>query len=1167
MIVSSPDNIGGFYAVTPDNVGFSYDLDLDYRTSGSFTDIFGYEAFYDEYFRFTRAEQNSETTVNHGDWVVEAICQTLDNPSNTQLLCIDVDTLNGWDSHLDNLFDLTSYTFQGATYTGSSLEAILGQYLDYNDARFNQSASDSFVPVAMSISIAGAPPSPEELAAFILFETIGSPIIQAAPNVNQGYFDWGSVYSDVINVGAWNQGSNGGLLLSSLETIPTLDILADGFVEKAGWGANFGTSFATPKVAASLANYVNDFIEGLNASGSSIADNNDNSNYDSSEYAELVDWIVETLSTKVSAQFENFSYDFPIPVLSDSIEENGYLPLTVSGLTGLSDYKVQTASLYEVGNTANRQPSLVTASTVNTNEDTASSSIAFSATDPDGDALHYTFSDPFKGSVTNNANGTYTYTPAANVNGSDSFTVTVTDGTVDVSQTVDVTINAVNDAPVLTTSATLSTDEDTASSAIAFSGADVDGDNLTYSFNTPSKGSVANNGDGTYTYTPAANVNGSDSFAVTVTDGTVDVSQTVDVTINAVNDAPTLDVVTNSVYENDGSGARIASLSSADVDGDSIIYSIKNEYDAWAVEISENRIFFVNSYYHDHEGDPLKLTVVASDGIDNTEKTFEFSTLNVDEGPNWSEEARTNNIINYLISEDEASQKLIGTFTASDPEGDPFQYNIEGHFTSNNYIDANASFLDGSTTEISSAGIYGTLNTNINTGEFSYLLNGNAQGVAAGETVTDKFNVGITLGGNIPVAFTIAGSNDAPVLTTSATLSTDEDTAITAIAFSATDVDGDNLSYAFSTPSKGSVANNGDGTYTYTPAANVNGSDSFTVTVTDGTVDVSQTVDVTINANDNTITGTSGDVVGGLNIEQLSKAGDVVTYGLIADASYDINSVGIEALDFAINFDPSDLVYIDGSLTSDYNWSMDLTNETEASSGSVRGGFTKFGGTFTDFSNPIAEFQMTVLETSEPVALSITGTSIDGGAAPDTIETFSYMSSTLTATVITRDGKAMDGVAVSTSDNSQTTDSSGQLTFEVSNGSDVVMDASLAFENTSATRAINSMDALQALRIAVGLDTSNGPATYEDYIAADIDGSGSVNSMDALNILKYAVGLDAPDPHWVFIDSAADHSAIKQTSVNYDTGMTLEDFSADASVSLTGILVGDIDDSYSGLIA
>ena len=190
-----------------------------------------------------------------------------------------------------------------------------------------------------------------------------------------------------------------------------------------------------------------------------------------------------------------------------------------------------------------------------------------------------------------------------------------------------------------------------------------------------------------------------------------------------------------------------------------------------------------------------------------------------------------------------------------------------------------------------SAGIYGTLNTNINTGEFSYLLNGNAQGVAAGETVTDKFNVGITLGGNIPVAFTIAGSNDAPVLTTSATLSTDEDTAITAIAFSATDVDGDNLTYSFSTPSKGSVTNNGDGTYTYTPYANENGSDSFTVTVNDGTVDVSQTVDVTINAVNDAPVFFSGAESFSLENTELSSViynaqaedvdGDQLTYSLV----------------------------------------------------------------------------------------------------------------------------------------------------------------------------------------------------------------------------------------------------------------------------------------------
>ena len=76
-----------------------------------------------------------------------------------------------------------------------------------------------------------------------------------------------------------------------------------------------------------------------------------------------------------------------------------------------------------------------------------------------------------------------------------------------------------------------------------------------------------------------------------------------------------------------------------------------------------------------------------------------------------------------------------------------------------------------------------------------------------------------------------------------------------------------------------------------------------------------------------------------------------------------------------------------------------------------------------------------------------------------------------------------------------------------------------------------------------------------------------MNSMDALNILKYAVGLDAPDPHWVFINSGGAYADIAKTSVNYKTGMSLEAFSGDAFVSLTGILVGDIDDSYSGLIA
>jgi hypothetical protein len=53
----------------------------------------------------------------------------------------------------------------------------------------------------------------------------------------------------------------------------------------------------------------------------------------------------------------------------------------------------------------------------------------------------------------------------------------------------------------------------------------------------------------------------------------------------------------------------------------------------------------------------------------------------------------------------------------------------------------------------------------------------------------------------------------------------------------------------------------------------------------------------------------------------------------------------------------------------------------------------------------------------------------------------------------------------------------------------------------------------------------------------------------------------------VFTDNDGEYTDITQSSVTYDTGISLEAFAADASVSLTGILVGDIDDSYSGLIA
>jgi VCBS repeat-containing protein len=76
-------------------------------------------------------------------------------------------------------------------------------------------------------------------------------------------------------------------------------------------------------------------------------------------------------------------------------------------------------------------------------------------TDPDGDTLTTTLgAGPTHGTVTLNANGSFTYTPAANYNGPDSFTYTAKDATTtSAPATVAITVTPVNDVPVMTVAA------------------------------------------------------------------------------------------------------------------------------------------------------------------------------------------------------------------------------------------------------------------------------------------------------------------------------------------------------------------------------------------------------------------------------------------------------------------------------------------------------------------------------------------------------------------------------------------------------------------------------------------------------------------------------------------------------------------------------------------
>ena len=116
------------------------------------------------------------------------------------------------------------------------------------------------------------------------------------------------------------------------------------------------------------------------------------------------------------------------------------------------------------------------------------------------------------------------------------------DGTVTTSIPVTLNEQNLNEAPTAPND-TKTTDEDTPVSG-QIVGSDVDGDTLTYAKGSnPLHGTVTVNADGTYTYTPGANFNGTDSFTVTVSDGHGGTTtSTVNVTVNPVNDAPSTTV-------------------------------------------------------------------------------------------------------------------------------------------------------------------------------------------------------------------------------------------------------------------------------------------------------------------------------------------------------------------------------------------------------------------------------------------------------------------------------------------------------------------------------------------------------------------------------------------------------------------------------------------------
>lgn len=243
----------------------------------------------------------------------------------------------------------------------------------------------------------------------------------------------------------------------------------------------------------------------------------------------------------------------PPSAISDPVgEANKTITLTPAvNLSGesiitirLSDGSLYTEQQFKlVVDSVNDLPVAVADST-STNEDTAVTlNVLTNDHDVEDSSLDVaSVTSPSHGSVVNNRNGTVTYMPTHNWNGTDSFTYTIVDdnnGTA--TATVTVVVNAINDAPsAVTDTVNINEDGPIIISPLA-NDSDFEGDTITLvSHTNPAKGVLQDNGDSTVTYTPTYDVFGADSFTYVISDGLLTSTGTVNINITAINDAPRL---------------------------------------------------------------------------------------------------------------------------------------------------------------------------------------------------------------------------------------------------------------------------------------------------------------------------------------------------------------------------------------------------------------------------------------------------------------------------------------------------------------------------------------------------------------------------------------------------------------------------------------------------
>ena len=427
---------------------------------------------------------------------------------------------------------------------------------------------------------------------------------------------------------------------------------------------------------------------------------------------------------------------------------------------------------------------------------------AQSFTDPEGDALTYTATGLPAGLAINGTTGEITGTlgrSASQANGGGyDVVVTASDGRA--TQTQGFRLTVTNPPPVAVDDATQTTPEDTPVTInVLGNDSDPDGDPLTVTGATAANGTVRVNGDGTITYTPAADWNGTDRITYTISDGEGGTSSaTVDVTVTPVDDAPRAKPI-RTVYSIPD-GTRIDAMAAdafTDPDGDTLTYSATGLPAGLTIDTATGVISgIVDKSASQVNGGRYAVRITATDGRGSAVQNLDVTITNPAPTPashSATTAEETPVTIDVLATDTDPDNDA--PLTVSDP--------VAQHGTA-------TVGPDGRITYTPATDYFGS-------DTITYTLTDADGGTAQGS-----------------ISVTVTDVQDAPTARDD-TLAATEDTPVTFDPrANDTDPDRDPLTITSAVADHGSVAIGQDGRLTYTPTADYNGPDQIRYTISDG---------------------------------------------------------------------------------------------------------------------------------------------------------------------------------------------------------------------------------------------------------------------------------------------------------------------------------------------